>query len=40
MNKGFVVLDPSEMSDEEFNFLLSFLETIIKGQIEKIPEGG
>lgn len=40
MDKGFIVLDPTEMRDEEFNSLLSFLKAIIKGQIENTPEGG
>lgn len=40
MDFGFIVIDTNEMSDDQLNQLLSFLDAITEEQIEKTPEGG
>ncbi len=39
MDKGFMVLNPSEMSAEEFKRLILFLEKLTAEEKKKAPEG-
>ena len=40
MDIGFIVLDPSKMSQEQIEQILLFLKELTKEQIKNSPEGG